>query len=712
MRRENRRKSIRGRTPPKNLALELWVLRLLVQGQAWESWSKYIGYDIKFWANTEIRGMKALGERVDDLAEKWEKKKAEVNSTDTLVDEFGGRFEKFAEFGLIEGNPLAVPFELVEGLKSCEEEAKTRPLFNVVLGRNLELLGRLFELTPTAQEVLAFFIFMEKNFNFCQLLNVFDYASSGLEMICEVVACAIDRPVEEVRKAFTPEGGLVGGLLRLKEDPNTEIEEFVCLGGIMRSVDIFTTPLTEESIVASRFTVGKEPELTLSDYGHVPLVKSLLLPYLTKAIEEKRTGVNVLLYGEPGTGKTQLSRVDHWKTSVRLLNKKSRALVAIDEAEDIFTSGVDFFGEGNTSFARRNKALINKLLETNPCPTIWMTNSLKAMDSAMLRRFDVVFEVPQPTTRQRREMIGKLAGETLSSDVCERLSQTEDLSPAVITRALKVTDAVCPAVGGERDALMARLVDETLRAQGVPAVTSKSEVTESVYSLDFVNTDVDLQKLIDGIARRQSARLCLYGAPGTGKSAYAKKLAEELNKPLVAKKASDFLDCYVGQTEANIARTFREAETEGAVLLLDEADSFLQDRSRSRATWEVTQVNEMLTQIERFTGILVVTTNIIDMLDAASIRRFDIKVKFDCLTGAQSQALFETYAKRLGLTDRVDESILSRARALSLVTPGDFAAVVRQAGFNPLEDALDFVKRLEAECALKEDNKWRRIGFS
>ena len=128
----------------------------------------------------------------------------------------------------------------------------------------------------------------------------------------------------------------------------------------------------------------------------------------------------------------------------------------------------------------------------------------------------------------------------------------------------------------------------------------------------------------------------LFGAPGTGKTAFANHLAEQLGLPLLIKRASDILGKYVGQSERNIARMFSQAQKQGALLLLDEADSLLGDRRDARAHWEIIQVNEMLTQMERFDGIFICTSKLMDKLDAASLRRFDFKVKFDYLDASNA----------------------------------------------------------------------------
>jgi SpoVK/Ycf46/Vps4 family AAA+-type ATPase len=207
----------------------------------------------------------------------------------------------------------------------------------------------------------------------------------------------------------------------------------------------------------------------------------------------------------------------------------------------------------------------------------------------------------------------------------------------------------------------------------------------------------------------KSGRICLYGPPGTGKSAYARWLADQMGVPLVAKRGSDLLSMYVGGNEKNIARAFAQAEEDGAVLLIDEVDGFLQDRRSAQRGWEMSLVNEMLTQMESFPGVFVASTNLMEGLDPAALRRFDLKVKFDFLQPGQSIELLRRHCAENALPapTPVDEGRLSRLHAL---TPGDFAAVRRQHRFRPATSATAWVAALEAECELKTGPK-RAIGF-
>ena len=138
-------------------------------------------------------------------------------------------------------------------------------------------------------------------------------------------------------------------------------------------------------------------------------------------------------------------------------------------------------------------------------------------------------------------------------------------------------------------------------------------------------------------------------------------------------------------------------------------DSFLQDRRGAQHSWEVTQVNEMLTQMEGFAGVFMASTNLMGGLDPAALRRFDLKVRLDYLRPDQAWALLLRHCAQLGLPtpDAPEQARLARLRQL---TPGDFAAALRQHRFAPLADAPALLKVLQAECALKE-NAGQRMGF-
>ena len=295
-----------------------------------------------------------------------------------------------------------------------------------------------------------------------------------------------------------------------------------------------------------------------------------------------------------------------------------------------------------------------------------------------------------------------------------RIASVKTIAPAVLARAANVVRRASGEVSVSRRAgALTRLLGDTLTAQGHPdpfLCNGRDSLCGS-YDPSYLNTPSDL----DAIARRlrslgAGARLCLHGPPGTGKTAFGHWLASELDRPLFARKASDLLGKYVGETEERIGEAFEEATRDKAILLIDEVDSFLANREGAQRSWEITCVNEMLTRIESFPGILIATTNRLEALDPASLRRFDLKVGFDYLRGDQVEALLVAQCLHLGFS-RPDRETLLRASRLTTCTPGDFAAVARRHRFDPFHDAGSLI------AAVQEEIRHRRpvrppIGFA
>ena len=196
------------------------------------------------------------------------------------------------------------------------------------------------------------------------------------------------------------------------------------------------------------------------------------------------------------------------------------------------------------------------------------------------------------------------------------------------------------------------------------------------YQPGYVNLrePMTVPRLLAGLRRHPRAALCFYGLPGTGKTQLAHHLADELGR----ESASDLLSMWVGQTEKLIAELFSEAEDrkDEVVILLDEADTFLRDRTLARASWELSHTNEFLARMERFPGVFICTTNLVDTLDAAILRRFQFRIEFLAMRWEQSIAAFRAVFGREPTPEERDQ-----LRQLSGLVPADFANVARQRQF-------------------------------
>lgn len=245
---------------------------------------------------------------------------------------------------------------------------------------------------------------------------------------------------------------------------------------------------------------------------------------------------------------------------------QNKALIAFDEAEDVFNDGDGLFGGKST--AQTRKAWINRMLEDNPVPTLWLSNSIHDLDPAFVRRFDMVIELPVPPKKQRERILREHCGDLLDACGIARIAEAESLAPAVVARAASVVRSIRGELGqAGAVAAFEHLIGNTLEAQGhKPLARHDPDRLPEIYDPAFINADADLAAVAAGLVAARSGRLCLYGPPGTGKTAWGRWLAEQLGIPLQVERASDLMSKWLGEQEKNIARAFRRAEQDGALL--------------------------------------------------------------------------------------------------------------------------------------------------
>ena len=593
------------------------------------------------------------------------------------------------------------------------------------LEHNLNLLRSNLGLNDTEKDILRF----------TELMHDYEIISDACDLIgnlndrqtVKVISEILNLKFTDVQKAFRKDGifaktsiiKLDGYSRNLRSKIDVLSNDFIST--------LFVKSKSIDEIFASAIRPCNDTKLTLKNYTHVKEDTRILVSFLKNAICKKQKGVNILLYGPAGTGKTELSKAiaselnlklyevaygdeDGYANEVQRIKSYCLAqnvlqagsnLLMYDEAEDVFNTG-------NDEKRQYGKAFINRSLETNEVPTIWITNNIYCVDEAVVRRFNLAIELGVPNENTRAKIIKEYSANLIDNKLINKLAKNKFVAPAIVSNASLV---VSNLNAKDKNKAFERVISNTLKAQGYGEIEKdkSSDDLPSSYDPNFVNSNFDLNELMQGIKESKNARVCLYGVPGTGKSAYAKFIAKSLKKPIIIKKGSDLLSMFIGGTERNIAEAFQEAKSKKAVLVFDEVDSFLQDRSMAARSWEITQVNEMLVQMESFEGIFIATTNLIDNLDKASLRRFDLKLEFEYLLPDQAVNLFKKECACLKV--KFDESAAKKVSNLSFLAPGDFASVRRQAKFRPIKNADDFYERLEREVALNHERKSSRIGF-
>ncbi|MCF6324152.1 MAG: ATP-binding protein [Gammaproteobacteria bacterium] len=628
---------------------------------------------------------------------------------------------------------------LRDTLKTLESHTLTFP--DDVFSTNIAVLQKSLNLTQYEIDILRFVIVSSSSTGFNLVIETLGEMSN--EQIRHTLSIILNLPRNEIDNAIRSNGALrSSGLLRIDTS-----------GQYMRLLhNCFDVPhsikhaLTQEqnnpaAILQCFFKIADQSPLLIGDFSHLKTDVDLLTAYLRSAEKNQTPGVNVLIYGEPGTGKTELvktlsrhcgfelfeitmqdmegnpidgkDRFSAYQLTQKMLANKEKSAILFDEIEDAFPD-VNFSPFGHVTRPDFKKAWVHQLLEENLIPAFWLCNSVIQLDDSVLRRFDFVLNLRSPTRNIRRRILDKYLGHLGLSDTwMAKMAEHEHLVPAHAESAAKIAVHLDAENTSALEKNLERIIGNKLQVMGLSRKPRTVISRETHYSLEYLNPDQDLEALTSGLQQNHQARICLYGAPGTGKTAFAHYVAEQLDRPLLKKQASDILSKWVGEAEKNIAAMFDEAEADDMVLLVDEVDSFLLDRGTSQHSWEITQVNELLVQMESFNGVFIASTNLLNLVDAAALRRFDLKIKFDYMKPKQAWGLFLQVLEEHDCDLKKSEikQYKTDLARLDNLTPGDFATVVRQSrSLNKTIHPHYLLSALEKECQAKP-GAGKSIGF-
>jgi len=393
-----------------------------------------------------------------------------------------------------------------------------------------------------------------------------------------------------------------------------------------------------------------------------------------------------------------------------------------------------------------DESSIEKSLLDYPMKMIWLTNNTNNLRDDTIGRFLYSCEVKGASRSERKEEIDKVLKKfNLSDDFRNKLAQHTDLGEQQLRSAVALSEIMSiPSVDIEKimklkedpnfifeiadeiaklkendktlntiehkEKIIMKAIEQSEKALNRKGRESlRSSITK--YSLDYLNISggLTIEEIIHSLKINPYSSLCFFGLPGTGKTQLAEHIAVEIDKPILVRTASDILGKYVGETEKAIKKMFQDAADEDAILLLDEGDSFLRDRSYAKNNWEVSMVNQLLQEMEKFNGVFICATNLFKDLDIAALRRFTFKLEFLPLLPEQKWKMFENEVEEQlrVLPDHVINNMKLDLDIMTYLTPGDFATIKRQ--IKILGRTLTPEKWIE-QLKFEVDNKMKAIN--
>lgn len=607
------------------------------------------------------------------------------------------------------------------------------------LYKRFEVLRKLFDLDELSLKILALYFLSRSSLIFKKIDH--EIFESEMSFMGDVLAKILEVSIVQLNRALSHSGPLfINSLMdQLGYRSSLQLADTVIYYLVGQRDTLFSEEYFTRQEVDSSFDLDSFP---LNPIDH-QVILSLF--------QGGKKGGHILLTGVPGTGKTEYCRalaknlglelyvarsadedgdenIQARKKSIVYAQKTFKnkpVLIVIDEADAILETSLSFFFS-SSRITNDRKSWINGILDDFTVPMIWVTNSIEQIDESTRRRFSYMVKFKNFDEDQRLQMWKKYQQdhELLFDDQeLAELSKEFRINAGSISTAFRHAASLGPKVSLEEKKKMLRAIATNHQMMIGHSQSTDNQLTD-FYDPKIINVSMPVENVITSVSKFynyiqndhgrgmavRNMNILLQGPTGTGKTEFVKYLAKQTGKKVIQLNFSDLVSCYLGGTEKAIAEAFKRAQEEDSILFFDEADSLFTSRAGAERSWEVSRTNELLVQMERFVGVLVCSTNFIDQLDSASIRRFNIKVSFDHLNNDAKELLFHKMLSEVSLCPPSAEE-LNELHAIQKLSVGDFKVVMQRNFFLEKSSPKQLIDELRCETVYRGANK-KVIGLN
>ncbi|MCF6176937.1 MAG: ATP-binding protein [Victivallaceae bacterium] len=465
-------------------------------------------------------------------------------------------------------------------------------------------------------------------------------------------------------------------------------------------------------------------------------------------------GTIMLFSGSPGTGKTMLAHALAKHANLKLLQvtvpNLLNVFVSFEEnfrlllREAKLQNAILFFDEADELFADRcinqHMPTILREFERFDGIAILATNRKQILDEAMDRRilYKLDFGLPSPEMREKiwREHLPPQLPMADDVNLTELAEKYEFAGGYIKNAVLLATQKAVARTGNkakvfhadlrwaasrQRDSQLERFADKVTpkvkMAEIIVPPTLKSRLDNIINEYRNTNKVYEQWAFKSTIHHGKAITALFHGEPGVGKTMAAEAMASELGLNLYPVKISAIVSCYVGETAKNLKNIFAAARDAEAVLLFDEADALFSARIEGgsyHAVYLNQQVDTLLQEIERFDGIVILTSNMPERLDKAFSRRIRHHLNFPFPSSSAREQIWQHhFPKSAPLAKDIDFAALGKDYELSggiirnLAIKAAFAAAGNQAKLI----TMDLLEELITAELDTQTRKPKNLGF-